>query len=79
MAWFYPMLLVAVPVVLILLSVRSRRGKPDKRAYQVLVDLHAIRRRFDLAQFKFELRRDAADARRALRADLRKLSKRDNS
>jgi hypothetical protein len=79
LAWLYLSLMVAMPTVLVLLSVRRGRPKPNPRIYQVMVELHAIRRRFDLAQHKFELRQDAAYARRALQTDLRRLSEREGS
>lgn len=40
---------------------------------RLLTDLYTIRRRLDVAQFKCELHRNAADARRRLYAELRKL------
>jgi predicted transcriptional regulator len=51
----------------------SKRPSADVQTYRTLVELHRIRRRFDVAQLKSELRRDAADARRALRAELARL------
>jgi hypothetical protein len=66
-------IVIAVPIVLMLSGGRDRHRHVDSRAYQVLVELHAIRRRFQLAEHRFELRRDAAHARRALQADLHKL------
>lgn len=49
---------------------RRRSVSLDPRQYQVLVDLHTIRRRFDVALFKFQLGRDMSDARRRLHAEL---------
>jgi hypothetical protein len=68
-------LLVALVVVglVVLLSRRDRQSTPEPLDYQTLVELHRIRRRFDVAQLKSELRRNAADARRALRTELDKL------
>ncbi len=66
-------IVIAVPMLLMLFGGRDRQPHLDSRAYRVLVELHAIRRRFELAEHRFELRRDAAHARRALQADLRRL------
>ena len=65
-------LLVALVVVglVMMLNGRSRQSTPDGGVYRAMVDLHRIRRRFDVAQLKFESRRDGADARRELRAEL---------
>jgi hypothetical protein len=68
--------LMAVPLVLAAAEEwRKKRHSEslDPRTYQVLVDLHAIRRRFDVALFKFQLGRDMADARRRLDAELEQL------
>jgi hypothetical protein len=67
---------LVVGLLVVWLVVRSRRGRPpapDRLDYQAMVELHRIRRRFHVAQLKSELRADAADARRALRAALHKL------
>lgn len=45
-------------------------------SYRLLVELYAIRRRLDVARYKFDVRRDAAEARRSLRAELRELERR---
>jgi hypothetical protein len=69
-------LLVAALVVVGLVIVLTQCGQsapPDRRTYETLVELHRIRRRFDVAQLKSELRRDGADARRVLRAELDEL------
>jgi hypothetical protein len=60
-----------------LLAWRRANPKPDEGTYQVMVGLHLIRRRFDVSQFKVELRRDAADRRRQLRDELNELHKRE--
>lgn len=52
-----------------------RQRLPVAEAYRAKVELHAIRRRFHLAVFEIALRRDAANARRALRAELYKQDK----
>lgn len=56
-------------VLLFLAGRRPRRNLnvPDCR---MLVEMHAIRRRFDVACFKSALKRDMADARRALQAEM---------
>jgi hypothetical protein len=67
---------LVVGLLVVWLVIRSRRGRPpapERLDYQVMVELHRIRRRFDVALLKSELRADAADARRALRAALHKL------
>lgn len=70
MAWLFLALVVAVPVVLVLLSRRGSKPKTDHSTYQAIVGLHTIRRRLEVAQVKTELRRDAAQIRRELRAEL---------
>jgi len=54
---------------------RRRSVSLDPRTYQVLVDLHTIRRRFDVALFTFQLGRDMAEARRRLDAELDELAR----
>jgi hypothetical protein len=56
-----------------------RYRTPDRSTYQVVVALHIIRRRLDVSQFKVELRRDAANLRRQMQAELRRLDERENS
>jgi hypothetical protein len=77
LAWLYLALMVATPTVLVALSVRRGRPKPNPRIYQVMVELHAIRRRFDLSQFRVEVKRDATHAWRELRNELNELDKRE--
>jgi hypothetical protein len=60
-------------VVLGVVSLIWRSSRPDEGTYQVMVALHLIRRRLDVSQFKLELRRDAANLRREMRAELRRL------
>jgi len=69
-------------IVIVVLAggwVAWRRANPklNEGAYRVAVGLYAIRRRFDVSQFKVELRRDAADRRRQLRYELDELDKRE--
>jgi hypothetical protein len=52
-----------------------RRRKLDAATSQATVALHLIRRRFDVFQFKVEVRRDAAWVRRRLDAELDALDK----
>lgn len=71
LAWLL-VALVVIGLVAVRYSRRDRRMAPDAHLYRAMVGLHRIRCRFDMAQLKNELRRDAADARRALRAELNK-------
>lgn len=65
-------------VNLLRLRGRTQRQRELSPAdYQVMVELHTIRRRFDLALFKLELKRKAAEARRNLRAELHELDQRE--
>jgi hypothetical protein len=75
LGWLFLGLVAAISVRLLLAS--CGRGQPDASDYRADVELHRIRRRLEVAQLRFELRRDGADARRALRADLRGLAERD--
>jgi hypothetical protein len=52
-------------------------SKLDADTYRVVVSLYAIRRRLEVAQFKTEVRRDAAHVRRRLRDELRGLDQRE--
>jgi len=73
------LLVVAVCAGLLLYRDRPPADEPVKAppvvkpSYRLLTELYAIRRRLDAAQFKFDVRRDAADARHRLRAELREL------
>lgn len=49
---------------------RSPQRPPDGEDYRVVVDLHAIRRRLEVARFKAELKRDEARLRREMRDEL---------
>jgi len=59
------------------LAWRWSNPKPDEGTYQAMVELHGIRRRLDVSQFKGEVRRDAADLRRELRGELSELDRRE--
>jgi hypothetical protein len=72
-------ILVAVVAVVANHKRQDRDVDPDELDYRGMVELHAIRRRFDLARFRVELGRDAADARRGLRDELRRLDEREQS
>ena len=74
MIWLV-IVIVAVLVVVVALAVGFHAGPPDAATYRAAVDLHAIRRRQEVAQFKSEVRRDAATARRELRKELGELNK----
>jgi uncharacterized membrane protein len=65
--------ILVVVVVLVVLALAGGHSQQSAASYQTRVELHAVHRRFDVGQLKSELRRDAADARRALRAELNKL------
>jgi hypothetical protein len=69
-AWLFLALVIAAAVALVMLSWLDAKSKPDRQSYQAMVDLHAIRRRSEVSQFKTELRRDAAHLRRVLRDEL---------
>ncbi|HEY4812690.1 MAG TPA: hypothetical protein VIH71_16710 [Solirubrobacteraceae bacterium] len=66
-------LVVGLVVGLVVCGRRRRQSEPDPLDYQAMVELHRIRRRFDVALLRSEIRADAADARRVLRDALRKL------
>jgi hypothetical protein len=72
LSWAYLTLVVAVPLTLVALSLRSRRhARLDGLGYRAKIGLHTVRRRLDTAQFNTEVRRAATDARRELRDELR--------
>jgi hypothetical protein len=77
LAWLYLGLLLAVPIGLVVLSLWRPRRRPNQLPYQMMLDLRAIRRRQEVAQFKSETRRDAATARRELRHELSELARRE--
>jgi hypothetical protein len=52
---------------------RRRNPEPDLNHYQVLVALHAIQCRLDVSLCRAEVRRDAAEQRHELQAELRRL------
>lgn len=70
------LLIVIVVVLAIALTAACRDAPPDAATYRAAVGLRAIRKRQEVAQFKSEVRRDGADARRTLRIELNELSKR---
>lgn len=72
--WLLAAIVVAVVVVAVWLD--CARSQKSVTRYETMVELHAVRRRFDVAQVKSELRRDAATARRELRDELDGLHKR---
>lgn len=49
---------------------KCRSPQPDENSYQVVVALHYIRRRLELAQFTIETRQRTAVLRRKLDAEL---------
>jgi len=75
--WLLSVLMVAVVVgALVALALDCDRSPKSPANYETMVELHALQRRFDVAQTKAELRRDAADARRKLRGELDGLERR---
>lgn len=56
--------------VLLFLAGRRPRRRLNATDYRTMVELHAIRRRFDVACFASALKRDMADARRRLQAEM---------
>ena len=71
------LLIVVVLVIVIAARLGLHELPAEEISYRAMVDLHAIRRRLEVAQFKSEVRRDAASARRSLREDLRRLHDRE--
>jgi hypothetical protein len=68
---------LAIPLVLAILLVAwlayNRTNVPNTGEvviYRVVIGLHAIRCRLEVAQFKTELRRDTANLRRVMRHEL---------
>jgi hypothetical protein len=57
-------------VVLVRRRWQARSCAADKTTYTTAVRMYGIRRRMEVAQLKTELRRDAANLRRALQRDL---------
>ena len=75
--WLFVAIAVAVIVLaLVAVALNCDRSPKSAASYETMVELHAVRRLFDVAQVKSELKRDAADARRELRAELDGLNKR---
>lgn len=73
---------VSVALVVAALLLLHLRGRGSGRHlsvadYRTMVELHAIRRRFDVAWFKLALKRDVADARRRLHAELDEIDRRE--
>lgn len=75
MIWLV-IVIVVVLVVVVALAVGFHAGPPDAATCRAVVDLRAIRRRQEVAQFKSDVRRDAATVRRELRKELGELNKR---
>jgi hypothetical protein len=64
-------LVIAVLVVVVgILVWREGDGYLDEAAYRVGLELHAIRRRLDVAQLKREVRLDGTRRRRELRDEI---------
>jgi hypothetical protein len=73
-AW---LLVVSLAVVLADGWLTRHHARADGDTEQVIAALHRNRRRLQVAQFKVELRRDAAKARRRLGDELDALDKRE--
>jgi hypothetical protein len=71
------LVIVIVVVLVIALAVGCHNSPPDATTYRTALDLRAIRRRREVAQFKGEVRRDGARARRELRHELNELHRRE--
>jgi hypothetical protein len=68
MIWL--LILIVVVVVLVIALAVGHDAPPDAATYRTAVALRAIRRRQEVAQFKGDVRRDAARLRRELRDEL---------
>lgn len=84
LVWLLLLLVFVIVVVAILLFRDQPPDDPPEineptptPSYRLLADLYAIRRRLDVARFKFDVRHDAAEARHRLRAELRELERRE--
>lgn len=78
LGWLYLVTMVATPTVLVLLSLRGRRGLRRRQpASRLLTELYVIRRQLDVAVFKLEVWRAGTNARRQLEAELRELAQRE--
>jgi hypothetical protein len=73
MIWL--LVVIAVVLVVIALAVGYHGAPSDAAAYRAAIDLRAIRRRREVAQFKGEVRWDGARARRELRYELGELNR----
>lgn len=82
-AWVFAGVMAVIPLLQVLACLTqskwSQRQPATAEDYQMIHDLYAIRRRFDVAWLEVGLRRDTADARRALRAELDKLDRRERA
>lgn len=61
-------LIVVVLVILLVAGLGRRKSPAEEISYRAMVDLYAIRRRLEVAQFKAEVRRDGARLRREIRS-----------
>jgi hypothetical protein len=77
MIWLLVVIVVVVLALAIVLAVGCHDAPPDAATYRTALDLRAIRRRQEVAQFKVEVRRDGARARRELRHELSELHRRE--
>ena len=70
------LLIVAILVILLAAGLSRRESPAEEISYRAMVDLYAIRRRLEVAQFKAEVRHDGARLRREMRSaiDLQRAS-----
>ncbi len=57
---------VVVAIVMLVRSLRPDKSATDQATHKAVIGLYATRRRLEVAQFRAELRRDAAHFRREL-------------
>ncbi len=75
MIWL--VVVIVVVLVVMALAVGCHDATSDAAAYRAAVDLRSIGKRREVAQFKGEVRRDGAKARRELRHELGELNRRE--
>jgi small-conductance mechanosensitive channel len=76
MTWLIVLLVIVLVITGLVLLARRPSDPMDAPTLRVMVGLHAVRRRLEVAQFRSETRREAARARRDLRAVLDETARR---
>jgi hypothetical protein len=76
LAWALVSLVVAVALLQLAVALRTKRSRqavppPDRLTYTALIKLHAVRQRLSVSQYRTQVKRDGARARRALQVELR--------